>query len=110
MREDDMPDLIALVNFLVEERAYTAEALFNEMFLYVNFVESNKGCKMFHENIFKIVDGKICVPVLLEHWGWDKEVKCLITYGDEMYAFTKGGHPWESLTFYRNLRNTMVGK
>lgn len=110
MRNDDVPDVVALINFLLEERTYTVEALFNEMFLYVNFVESSKGCKMFHEPIFKIVDGKLCVPELLEIWGWGKKIKNRLSYEDNELVFTKGSHPWESLNLYRNLRNTMVGE
>lgn len=36
----DTDNLVAVCNFILEERPYTAEALTNELFMYVNFLES----------------------------------------------------------------------
>ena len=97
--------LVAVCNFILEERPYTVEALTNELFLYVNFVES-----VSHAEIgitFEFKDGVLIQPDLPFRRG--EIIRGSLTSDNKVKVVTKGSKLYRNLVLYRNMRNSVVG-
>ncbi|CAH9014858.1 hypothetical protein VP496E541_P0254 [Vibrio phage 496E54-1] len=100
-------NLVALGNFILEERKYTTEALTNEMFLYVNFIESNSNIIL--GITFDYKDYGIVQPLLDDAFQRKETLTSLENKGDKT-VFTTGTEVWKLCNQYRNMKNSVVGK
>lgn len=101
----DTDNLVAVCNFILEERPYTAEALTNELFMYVNFLESVGNYDM--KISFEFKDGVLTQSNL--PFKSNEVLEGELTSGGEVIKVKKGTKTYHLLVTYRNMKNSTVG-
>lgn len=108
MTEGELILLMAVLNFITEEKPYRKQALINEAFLYAQWMWSKQGFE-YLTNAFTFNGTELDIPALSDFSNSHVFSGASLTYNGECKVFNKGCEAWNYLVEYRRIRNTIVG-